>query len=305
MLPPLEQELVCDGLEPRRDGHTPSLAGLLQQLPQLLCSHVAMAHDLVGVGSHCDIALQEQDVVYLMLTPCSVRLGLVVDAGEVREGIRGHLRRDGCTQCSVFSELHCVGTCSVGIPNSCSSFLCAALRTPSSPPRSVSRYRGWLQHVFVNISGNVIFSFERCCSRSLESVIGRSDEGDSAVTVLGVAHVPAAGVEEEDAERSVQQAGRDVRVQVASLLGASPHLMVIAVHHDTLLRQQLHLTIDSVYIIYDLLNTGICHPPHFLYMYMQLVKSHLRTVQVGYVRLSAHVYSFLLLSDSSTPQMSG
>ena len=65
-------------------------------------------------------------------------------------------------------------TCSGGIPNSCLSFLCAALFTPTPPSSSSSvRCSGWLQHVFVKHSGNVIFSLALCCNSSLLSELNK------------------------------------------------------------------------------------------------------------------------------------
>lgn len=64
-----------------------------------------------------------------------------------------------------------IGTCSFLMPSSWSSFLCAALLTPSMhsarlEPVSPGIIRGWEQHVLVHMSGKVIFSEARCCRRS-------------------------------------------------------------------------------------------------------------------------------------------
>lgn len=84
VVPPLEEEGVCDEAEPRRDLNLVPL-GLLQQLLQLLFGDVAVALHLVGVGMQLHVLLQEQDVVDLVLPPHPVRLGLVVDAGQIRQ----------------------------------------------------------------------------------------------------------------------------------------------------------------------------------------------------------------------------
>lgn len=90
VVPPGEQEGVSDEAEPRRDLRFASFR-LLQQLLQLLLGDVAMALHLVGVGLQLHVALQEQDVVDLVLAPHPVRLGLVVDAGQVRHLLRRNL----------------------------------------------------------------------------------------------------------------------------------------------------------------------------------------------------------------------
>lgn len=90
VVPPFEEESVCDEAEPGRDQHLIPL-GLLQQLLQLLFGDVAVALHLVGVWLQLHVLLQEQDVVDLMLPPHPVRLGLVVDAGQVGHLLWRHL----------------------------------------------------------------------------------------------------------------------------------------------------------------------------------------------------------------------
>ena len=87
MLPPLKQELVSNSLEPWRDGHSAPLLRLSQQLLQLLCTHIAMTLDLISIGCHGNVPLDEEDVVDLMLAPRGIRLGLVVDPGQVGESV--------------------------------------------------------------------------------------------------------------------------------------------------------------------------------------------------------------------------
>ena len=70
MLPPLKEKVLGDGLEPWSDDHsTVPFLSFLQQLTQLFCTHVSITLDLVRVGNHGNISLNEEDVVYLMLTP--------------------------------------------------------------------------------------------------------------------------------------------------------------------------------------------------------------------------------------------
>lgn len=90
VVPPHEQEGVGDEAEPWRDLHFASLR-LLQQLLQLLFRDVAVSFHLVGVGLQLHVPLEEQDVVHLVLAPHPVRLGLVVDTGQVRHLLWRHL----------------------------------------------------------------------------------------------------------------------------------------------------------------------------------------------------------------------
>lgn len=107
--------------------------------------------------------LHEEDVVYLMFTPNTVRLGLVVDSCQICHFIWRHLRRNKSRRiseeatfttilrdCFLLKAPH-THTCSMGIPSSASSLLWAALLTPiaSFSSSSLSVCRGWLQHVFV------------------------------------------------------------------------------------------------------------------------------------------------------------
>lgn len=85
VVPPLEEEGFCNEAEPRCDLQLFPL-GFLQDLFQLLFGHVAVALDLVGVWIQIHVLLHEEDVVDLVLAPDAIRLGFVVDAGQV-----GHL----------------------------------------------------------------------------------------------------------------------------------------------------------------------------------------------------------------------
>lgn len=73
------------------------------------------------------------------------------------------------------------GTCSGGIPSSCSSLRCAARFTPkiavsSSAPVSPGIPSGWEQQVLVHMFGKVIFSAARCCKRRRLSESKRKTE---------------------------------------------------------------------------------------------------------------------------------
>lgn len=108
MCPPLKQKLLCYGLKPWSYTQVLVLCVLcilclVEQLPKFLSIHVAMAHDLVGVGSHRDVSLEEEDVVNLVLPPDGIRAGLVVDAGQVAKVLQGQLKRK--CKCNVTKPL--------------------------------------------------------------------------------------------------------------------------------------------------------------------------------------------------------
>ena len=46
-----------------------------------------MTLDLISIGCHSNIPLDEEDVVNLVLAPGGIGLGLVMDPGQVGEGI--------------------------------------------------------------------------------------------------------------------------------------------------------------------------------------------------------------------------
>jgi len=72
---------------------------------ELLAADVAMCFNLVLIGSHCHIALYEQDIVDLVLAPFAIRgniFWLVVYARQVLEVLNRNL------QCLQHQPLHYV-----------------------------------------------------------------------------------------------------------------------------------------------------------------------------------------------------
>ena len=82
--------IACMCVPSNRAQHTK--ANVLRQLATLPeRSDILDLGDLVGVGLHIDVPLDEEDVVDLVLAPQPVAGREVVDASEVREVLNGHL----------------------------------------------------------------------------------------------------------------------------------------------------------------------------------------------------------------------
>lgn len=95
-VPPGEQELVTDKLEPRSDNDAASGGeALLQKNLKLILGHPADIADLVGDGLHVDELLvlraHEENVIDLVLAPGLVRGSHVVNAGQEVELVQGHI----------------------------------------------------------------------------------------------------------------------------------------------------------------------------------------------------------------------
>ena len=99
-VPPLEEKRFRDDVKP--GGHLDlSSSCFRQQIPQLLLVDVPVAHDLVGVGHDINVFLYKQDVVDFVLTPNGIRLGFVVNPGEVSKSIQWNL--DSNKKCQVLN----------------------------------------------------------------------------------------------------------------------------------------------------------------------------------------------------------
>lgn len=91
VVPPLKQKGLCNQFKPRSNlDFVPG--GFVQELFQFFLRHVTVALDLVRIRVQRYILLHEQDVVYFMFTPDPIRLGLVVNSGQVEDFLRSYLQ---------------------------------------------------------------------------------------------------------------------------------------------------------------------------------------------------------------------